>query len=72
MINKDQIDKFISELNVRITARGHYVQSISYSGHAAEITITLLVDNKYDFYVIYDDFGHNRWLRILDSGGYAV
>lgn len=72
MINKDQVDKFIIELGKRVTAEGCHINSISYTGHAAEITITLIVDNKYDFYVIYDDFGHNRWLRVLDSGGYAI
>ncbi len=71
MINKDQVDKFIAELDRRLTAKGHYVNSISYNGNAAEVAITLLVDNRLDFYVIYDDFGHNRWLRVLSEEGYA-
>jgi len=72
MINKDQLNKFITELSVRIEARGHRVNSISFTGHAAEIIITMIVDNKYDFYVIYDDLGQNRWLRILHQEGYAI
>ncbi len=71
MIQKDKINLLVRKLQDRLIAEGNVVQSISFTGTAAEVVISLVVNNLMDQYVVtsYED-GTIGWLRSISNQEY--
>jgi hypothetical protein len=71
MIQKDKINLLVHKLHNRLIVEGNVVQSISFTGTAAEVVISLVVNNLMDQYVVtsYED-GTIDWLRSISNQEY--